>query len=56
MTGWKALFVNSGFSKRIDDVTKDESDVIMDYIKRVRSTRMMIADVPDLHAMPRLSG
>ena len=30
------MFVNPGFSKRIDDVTKDESDMIMDYIKRVR--------------------
>ena len=38
VTGWKALFVNGGFSKRIDDVTKDESDMIMEYIKKVTST------------------
>lgn len=35
VTGWKGLYVNRGFSKRIDDVTKDESDMIMDYINRI---------------------
>lgn len=37
VTGWKALFVNRGFSKRIDDVTKDESDMIMQYINAIVS-------------------
>ncbi|ORY27079.1 hypothetical protein BCR39DRAFT_539130 [Naematelia encephala] len=35
VTGWKALFVNRGFSKRIDGVTKDESDMIMNYINQI---------------------
>ncbi|TYJ58195.1 hypothetical protein B9479_001019 [Cryptococcus floricola] len=32
VTGWKGLFVNQGFTKRILDVTKDESDFILDYL------------------------
>ncbi|CAD6587093.1 MAG: hypothetical protein TREMPRED_004659 [Tremellales sp. Tagirdzhanova-0007] len=35
VTGWKSLFVNRGFSRRIEGVTKDESDMIMDYINRI---------------------
>jgi len=35
VTGWKALFVNRGFSDRILDVTKDESDFIYDYVNKI---------------------
>lgn len=35
VTGWKALFVNRGFSHRIEGVTKDESDMIMKYINDI---------------------
>ena len=32
MTGWKSVFVNSNFTKRIIGVTKDESDTILNYL------------------------
>ena len=32
VTGWKALFVNRGFTTRIDGVTKDESDLLLQYL------------------------
>jgi len=32
VTGWKSVFVNKGFTKRINGVTKDESDVLLAYI------------------------
>lgn len=32
VTGWKSLFVNRGFTRRINDVTKDESDVLLQYL------------------------
>lgn len=35
VTGWKALFVNRGFTGRIDDVSKDESDMILNYLNQV---------------------
>lgn len=35
VTGWKALFVNRGFSDRILDVTKDESDFIYEYVNKI---------------------
>lgn len=35
VTGWKALYVNRGFSDRIMDVTKDESDFIYDYVNKI---------------------
>lgn len=35
VTGWKALFVNRGFTGRIDDVTKDESDMILNYLNQI---------------------
>ncbi|GMK54791.1 hypothetical protein CspeluHIS016_0113770 [Cutaneotrichosporon spelunceum] len=35
VTGWKALFVNRGFTHRIDDVTKDESDMILNYLNQI---------------------
>jgi alpha-ketoglutarate-dependent taurine dioxygenase len=35
VTGWKALFVNRGFTRRIDGVTKDESDMILNYLNEV---------------------
>ncbi|KAL1305015.1 hypothetical protein AAFC00_003915 [Neodothiora populina] len=32
VTGWKSVFVNRGFTRRINGVTKDESDVLLQYI------------------------
>ncbi|RAO73509.1 uncharacterized protein BHQ10_009521 [Talaromyces amestolkiae] len=32
VTGWKSVFVNKGFTKRINGVTKDESDVLLQYL------------------------
>lgn len=32
VTGWKSVFVNKGFTKRINGVTKDESDVLLPYL------------------------
>ena len=31
MTGWNSVYVNKGFTKRINGVTKDESDVLLAY-------------------------
>jgi hypothetical protein len=35
VTGWKAVFVNKGFTRRIVELTKDESDVILEYLFKV---------------------
>lgn len=35
VTGWKGLFVNPVFTKRINELTKDESDVHLDYLRRI---------------------
>ncbi|KAK1464339.1 TfdA family Taurine catabolism dioxygenase TauD [Colletotrichum melonis] len=32
VTGWKSVYVNKGFTKRINGVTKDESDVLLAYL------------------------
>ncbi|PVH75353.1 TfdA family taurine dioxygenase [Cadophora sp. DSE1049] len=32
VTGWKSVFVNKAFTKRIVELTKDESDVILGYL------------------------
>ncbi|GKT83614.1 alpha-ketoglutarate-dependent taurine dioxygenase [Colletotrichum tofieldiae] len=32
VTGWKSVYVNKGFTKRINGVTKDESDVLLNYL------------------------
>ncbi|KAG9245897.1 alpha-ketoglutarate-dependent taurine dioxygenase [Calycina marina] len=32
VTGWKSVFVNKGFTKRINGVTKDESDLLLQYL------------------------
>ncbi|RDW77912.1 hypothetical protein BP5796_05764 [Coleophoma crateriformis] len=32
VTGWKSVFVNKGFTKRINGVTKDESDLLLNYL------------------------
>ncbi|GJN86393.1 hypothetical protein PLIIFM63780_009973 [Purpureocillium lilacinum] len=32
VTGWKSVYVNKGFTKRINGVTKDESDVLLQYL------------------------
>ncbi|KAI9827280.1 MAG: hypothetical protein M1832_005418 [Thelocarpon impressellum] len=31
-TGWKTLYVNKGFTRRINGVTKDESDMLLSYL------------------------
>ncbi|PCH38855.1 taurine catabolism dioxygenase [Wolfiporia cocos MD-104 SS10] len=35
VTGWKALFVNKNFTRRILELTKDESDATLDYLHRL---------------------
>lgn len=37
VTGWKSLFINKGFTKRINGVTKDESDMLLNYLFNVCS-------------------
>lgn len=32
VTGWKSVFVNKGFTKRINGVTRDESDMLLSYL------------------------
>ena len=32
MTGWKSVFVNKGFTRRINGVTRDESDMLLKYL------------------------
>lgn len=32
ITGWKSVYVNKGFTKRINGITKDESDLILSYL------------------------
>ncbi|TDZ13146.1 putative alpha-ketoglutarate-dependent sulfonate dioxygenase [Colletotrichum spinosum] len=32
VTGWKSVYVNKGFTKRINGVTKDESDILLNYL------------------------
>ncbi|KAF2125897.1 TfdA family taurine catabolism dioxygenase TauD [Dothidotthia symphoricarpi CBS 119687] len=32
VTGWKSVYVNKGFTKRLNGVTKDESDLILNYL------------------------
>jgi len=32
VTGWKSVFVNKGFTRRINGVTRDESDMLLKYL------------------------
>ncbi|KAF1913439.1 hypothetical protein BDU57DRAFT_482371 [Ampelomyces quisqualis] len=32
VTGWKSIYVNKGFTKRINGITKDESDLLLNYL------------------------
>lgn len=32
VTGWNSVYVNKGFIKRINGVTKDESDILLNYL------------------------
>ncbi|GAA5835042.1 hypothetical protein JCM11251_000146 [Rhodosporidiobolus azoricus] len=32
VTGWKGLFVNAGFTRKIVELNKDESDLLLDYL------------------------
>lgn len=32
VTGWKSVFVNKGFTRRINGVTRDESDMLLHYL------------------------
>ncbi|KAK0701459.1 hypothetical protein B0T21DRAFT_405768 [Apiosordaria backusii] len=32
VTGWNSVYVNKGFTKRINGVTKDESDILLGYL------------------------
>lgn len=42
VTGWKGIFVNKGFTKRINGVTRDESDVLLSYIYSVSTRRLYL--------------
>ncbi|ORY90778.1 hypothetical protein BCR35DRAFT_342173, partial [Leucosporidium creatinivorum] len=35
VTGWKGLFVNPVFTKRIVELSKDESDLLLDYLGKI---------------------
>lgn len=35
VTGWKSVYVNKGFTRRINGVTKDESDMLLQYLFNV---------------------
>lgn len=35
VTGWKSVYVNRGFTRRINGVTKDESDMLLQYLFNV---------------------
>ncbi|KAL7269555.1 hypothetical protein RUND412_007780 [Rhizina undulata] len=37
VTGWKGLFVNRGFTKYINELSKDESDYLLEYLFRLVS-------------------
>ncbi|KAJ3316682.1 hypothetical protein HDU76_001622 [Blyttiomyces sp. JEL0837] len=37
VTGWKSVFVNQGFTKRIEGVSKDESDLLLEHIFKLIS-------------------
>ncbi|KAJ3037690.1 hypothetical protein HDV00_001412 [Rhizophlyctis rosea] len=37
VTGWKSVFVNSGFTKQINGVSKDESDILLPYLFKLVS-------------------
>lgn len=63
VTGWKSVYVNRGFTKRINGVTKDESDVLLQYLFNVCFCLPLVhfARVLELtnqagHAKPRRSG
>ncbi|KAJ3093308.1 hypothetical protein HK100_006696 [Physocladia obscura] len=32
VTGWKGIFVNKGFTKRINELSKDESDIVLEHL------------------------
>jgi alpha-ketoglutarate-dependent taurine dioxygenase len=32
VTGWKSVYVNKGFTKRLNGITKDESDLLLNYL------------------------
>lgn len=68
VTGWKGLFVNRGFTKRINELTKGESDEVLDFLwehisavsTASRGERGCIAEggrtIADLDAEPRYPG
>lgn len=35
VTGWKGLFVNRGFTKRINELSPDESEQVLGYLFRL---------------------
>lgn len=41
VTGWKGVFLNKAFTKRINGVTKDESDMLMNHIFTVGPLRLL---------------
>lgn len=47
VTGWKGVFVNRTFTKRINELSKDESDVLLEYLFK------LISDNHDLQVRHR---
>jgi hypothetical protein len=45
VTGWKSVFVNKAFTKRIVELTKDESDVILTYLFSVGYPRLSLTSI-----------
>ncbi|KII95711.1 hypothetical protein PLICRDRAFT_97351 [Plicaturopsis crispa FD-325 SS-3] len=37
ITGWKSVFISHNFTKRINGVTRDESDIILEYLFKVQA-------------------
>ncbi|KAJ3135373.1 hypothetical protein HK100_002816 [Physocladia obscura] len=35
VTGWKGVFVNRGFTRRINELSKDESDIVLEHLYNV---------------------
>jgi alpha-ketoglutarate-dependent taurine dioxygenase len=61
VTGWKSVYVNKGFTKRINGVTKDESDVLLQYLFNVSESASIASSVlrlfqPARHTEPRCTG
>jgi hypothetical protein len=48
VTGWKSVYVNRGFTRRINGVTKDESDLLLQYLFNVCLGRSTLSSAGEL--------